>query len=140
MQMHASCAARDGAGVLLLGPSGVGKSDMVLQLLDRGFSLVADDRVEIEDGFARPPPALAGLLEVRGLGIVRLPWVAPVRLRLAVTLGARGERLPPPGVRCVAADLPLVPIDPADASAAARIALALACACGEVTQMAGAFA
>ena len=63
MQIHASCAARDGAGVLLLGPPGSGKSDLVLRLLDRGFTLVADDRVVIEDGHASAPAALAGLLQ-----------------------------------------------------------------------------
>ncbi len=140
MQMHGSCATRDGAGVLLLGPPGAGKSDMLLRLLDHGFSLVADDRVEIEDGFARPPAALAGLLEVRGLGIVRLPWVAPVRLRLAVALSGRADRLPEPAPRLAGTDLRLVVIDPTAASAAARIAMALACATGAVVQHAGAFA
>ena len=67
MQIHGSCAARDGAAVLLLGPSGSGKSDLALRLLDRGFLLVADDQVLIEDGVARAPPPLAGLLELRGL-------------------------------------------------------------------------
>src|SRR6516162_9304950 len=80
MQIHASCAARDGAGVLLLGPPGSGKSDLALRLLDCGFMLVADDRVEVEGGVARPPPALAGLLEVRGLGILRLPYLQSARL------------------------------------------------------------
>lgn len=138
MQMHASCAARDGEGVLLLGPPGSGKSDLVLRLLDRGYALVADDRVEIADGFARPAAALAGLLEVRGLGIVRLPYLAEARLALAVRLG-RGERLPQPA-RHDALGLPLVCIDPALASAPLRVTLALDCARGRVSQLAGAFA
>ena len=95
MQLHASCAARDVHGVLLLGPPGSGKSDLLLRLLDRGFALVADDRVEVEDGVARAPAALAGLVEVRGLGILSLPCQAEARLALAVTRGP-GERLPPP--------------------------------------------
>ncbi len=70
--MHGSCVSRDGAGVLLLGPPGAGKSDLAMRLLARGFQLVADDQVAIQDGIARPAPALAGLLEVRGLGILRL--------------------------------------------------------------------
>ena len=139
MQVHGSCAARDGAGVLLLGPAGAGKSDLLLRLLDRGFTLVADDRVEIEQGLARPAPALAGLLEVRGLGIVRLPFVAPVRLALAVALGRPAARLPVPA-RYEPAGLPMLTVDAAAPSAAAVVALALDCALGRVAQVAGAFA
>jgi HPr kinase/phosphorylase len=139
MQMHASCAAREGAGVLLLGPPGAGKSDLLLQLLDHGLSLVADDRVEIEDGLARPAAALAGLMEVRGLGIVRLPYVAPVRLALAVVLGGAPARLPHPA-RHPELDLPLLALDPTGPSAAARVLLALDCARGRVPMLVGAFA
>lgn len=137
MQIHASCAARNGAGVLLTGAPGSGKSDLLLRLLDSGFSLVADDRVEIESGFARPPASLAGLLEVRGLGIFRMPYTAPVQLTLAVALG-RGERLPEPARHEL--DIPLVWVDPTLASAPARVGLALECACGRAEQLAGAFA
>jgi len=138
MQIHASCAAIEGAGVVLLGPSGVGKSDLVLQLLDRGFTLVADDRVDITDGWAAPPPGLAGLLEVRGLGLMRLPYHAPVRLCLAVMLGAQAARLPAPQ-RHAGLDLPLLHLDPTVNSAAARLAMAVACAAGRIMQLAGAF-
>ena len=139
MQVHASCAARGGDGVLLLGPPGAGKSDMVLRLLDHGFVLVADDRVEIDEGCARPATGLAGLLEVRGLGIVRLPHLEPARLRLAVALGPVPARLPEPA-RHPAPDLPLVAVDPARPSAARVVALALDCALGRVAQVAGVFA
>lgn len=139
MQMHASCAARQADGVLLLGPPGAGKSEMILRLLDRGFVLVADDRVEIADGMARPAPGLAGLLEVRGLGILRLPHRAEARLRLAVDLGARPPRLPRPA-RHAMLDLPLIALDPAPASAARVVELALDCALGRLSQVAGAFA
>ena len=100
MQIHGSCASRGGLGVLLLGPPGSGKSDLVLRLRARGFELVADDRVDIVDGIARPPPALAGLLEVRGLGIFRLPYAAEARLALVVDLAPlltpSAPRLPMP--------------------------------------------
>ncbi len=138
MQIHASCAARDGQGVLLLGPPGSGKSDLVLRLLDRGFQLVADDRVDIDHGMASPPAALAGLLEVRGLGLLRLPYAAEARLALTVEL-ARGERLPTPATHPML-DLPLVQIDPAACSAPHRVALALDCALGRTSLLAGAFA
>jgi len=139
MQIHGSCASRSGDGVLLIGPSGAGKSDLMVRLLARGFDLVADDRVDIADGLARPVPALAGLLEVRGLGIVRLPYVATARLALVVALGDDGARLPTPS-RHATLDLPMTRLDAFAASAPERVVLALDCALGRVAQVAGAFA
>jgi HPr kinase/phosphorylase len=129
--------------VLLVGPPGSGKSDLVLRLRAHGFELVADDRVDVAHGIARPPPALAGLLEVRGLGIFRLPYAAETRLALvvdlAVLLSPGASRLPVPE-RHAALDLPLVRIDAGAASAPERVALALEAALGRVGQVAGAFA
>lgn len=138
MQIHASCAARDAAAVLLTGPAGCGKSDLLLRLLDRGFVLVADDRVEVEDGMASPPPALAGLLEVRGLGLLCLPHLPRARLALAIALGRPAARLPSPA-RHPTLGLPLIALDAFAASAAQRVALALDCVQGRVSQLAGAF-
>ncbi|HEY7580323.1 MAG TPA: aldolase [Acetobacteraceae bacterium] len=139
MQIHGSCASRQGAGVLLTGPPGAGKSDLVLRLLARGFELVADDRTEVVDGIARPVAALAGLLEVRGLGIFRLPYVSSARLALVVQLGQAAFRMPLPA-RHHGLGLPLVVVDAHASSAPDRVALALDCALGQVAQMAGAFA
>jgi HPr kinase/phosphorylase len=150
MQLHASCAARDAHGVLLLGPSGSGKSDLLLRLLDRGFALVADDRVDVEAGTAKAPDALAGLIEIRGLGILRLPYVPEARVALAVALGPKGqdrgqdggqdgERLPDPR-RDPYLGVPSIRLDPWPASAPLRVSLALDCALGLVSQVAGAFA
>jgi HPr kinase/phosphorylase len=143
MSIHASCAARGGAGVLVVGPPGSGKSDLVLRLLDRGFTLVADDQVDIELGFASPPAVLAGLLEVRGLGIMRMTHVAPVRLAVVVELiGAESlvARRMPAAERHPELGLPVVAVAAADASAALRVEWALDCATGRRSQVAGAFA
>jgi HPr kinase/phosphorylase len=139
VRLHGSCVARDGAGVLILGPSGAGKSDLALRLLDRGFGLVADDQVDVLDGIARAPKALAGLLEVRGLGIVRLPYLSQAKLSLVIALTNHYERLPNPE-RHATLDLPVVHLDAAVPSAPDRVALALDCALGRVTQHVGAFA
>ena len=143
MQIHGSCASKGGLGVLLLGPPGSGKSDLVLRLRAHGFELVADDRVDIAEGIARPPPSLAGLLEVRGLGIFRLPYAPEARLALVVDLAPLSPllaaRLPKPE-RHPGLDLPLVRIDAGAASAPERVALALEGALGHVSQVAGAFA
>ncbi|WP_297490167.1 HPr kinase/phosphorylase [Acidocella sp.] len=143
MRLHASCAARataqGGDAVLLLGPPGSGKSDLLLRLLAGEFTLVADDQVIIEGLNARAPEALAGLLEVRGLGLFRLPFLPEARLRLAITLGEPTGRLPSPR-RHALLDLPEITLDPRQPSAPQAAALALAAACGRVTQVAGAFA
>ncbi|WP_297368976.1 HPr kinase/phosphorylase [Acidocella sp.] len=143
MRLHASCAAAphgDGTdALLLLGPSGAGKSDLLLRLIERGFTLVADDQVIIEHGQASPPASLAGLLEVRGLGLFRLPYRAPARLRLAIELTPTpAPRLPEPRQH-EALGLPLISLDAHHPAATARAALALEAACGRVANLSGAF-
>lgn len=96
--IHASCVAIGETGVLIRGPSGAGKSWLALGfILDAprilpSAELVADDRVvlSVEDGvlLARPVPLLAGLLEVRGLGIRRLAYRPCVAVRLVIDLAA----------------------------------------------------
>jgi HPr kinase/phosphorylase len=143
MRLHASCAARLGPdgydAVLVAGPPGAGKSDFLLRLIHRGFALVADDQVLVEQGSASAPAALAGLLEVRGLGIFRLPFVMSAPLRLVIRLGVQPARLPEPETDAQLR-LPVVIIDPAHPSAPERAALALETACGRASQVAGAFA
>jgi HPr kinase/phosphorylase len=140
--LHGSAAARGAAGVLLLGAPGAGKSDLLLRLLRHGFCLIADDQVQVVDGVASAPASLAGLLEVRGLGLVRLPCVS-ARLVLAVELlrpiAATSDRLPEP-LHYRDLDLPLIKLDPGAASAPDRIGLALDCLQGTVPLLVGAFA
>jgi len=98
--IHASCVALGTQGVLLLGPSGAGKSDLALRLIDEGAKLVADDRtlLFVRGGalHAKPPASIKALLEIRGVGIVKLPVRAAVRIALVVRLGREGARLPVP--------------------------------------------
>lgn len=140
MLLHASCVSTGGRGLLLLGPSGAGKSDLALRLIGRGFVLVADDQVVIVAGRASPPPRLAGLLEIRGVGLLRFPHLADIRLALALALGGRTERLPPPAAASDVPGVPLLPFDPWEVSAADKAAAALAAAAGDTGSEAGAFA
>ncbi len=90
--VHASCVAWHGRGVLLRGPSGAGKSALALRLIEAGALLVADDYVKLDSRrlsgrlMASPPPRLAGLIEVRGLGLIRLPHLRRIPLDLVVDL------------------------------------------------------
>ena len=131
IQIHATCVELAGTGILLRGPSGSGKSDLALRLIDGGARLVADDRVMIEtdeDGLiASPAPSLAGLVEVRGLGIARVPNVKSVHLDLVVDLTPQNEieRLPEPGsCRLLGVELPALKLEPFAASASAKVRLA----------------
>jgi HPr kinase/phosphorylase len=132
MLLHGSCAALAGEGVLLIAPPGGGKSDLLLRLIGRGWRLVADDQVSLSvaDGgpVAAPPAALAGALEVRGLGLlVGLDWAcAPLRA--------------PERWRAAGADLPLLHLDPWGPAAPDLLAMALHVLAGRTAMRAGAFA
>src|SRR5204862_778830 len=86
--VHASTVAKDGRALLITGPSGSGKSDLALRLLDRGFTLVSDDQTIVKKDGARlvatAPPTLAGKLEVRGIGIVEVERVDNMPIALIV--------------------------------------------------------
>ena len=130
--IHASCVAIDGRGVLLLGPSGSGKSDLALRLVDEGAKLVADDRCELfvrgRKLCARPPHSIAGLLEMRDIGIIALPHTKSAAVALAVRLGTSRMRLPEPAfyVSPLGPQVPLILVKADAASAPARIRMALA--------------
>jgi HPr kinase/phosphorylase len=90
VNLHASAVAVGGKGLLILGPSGAGKSGLALRLMALGAELVADDRVLLERRgaglVAKPPDALAGLIEARGIGLVRVANLPESRIVLAVDL------------------------------------------------------
>jgi HPr kinase/phosphorylase len=129
--VHASCIVLGKAGLLIRGPSGSGKSDLVLRLIDSGDAqLVADDQVQLEfkQGglYAYPPPCLAGKLEIRGQGIVELPYVSGVKITAVIDLVPLTdiERMPHPSdLRTTFEDvsLPCLKLFAPSSSALARI-------------------
>jgi hypothetical protein len=133
--IHATCVAIGAQGVLLLGPSGAGKSDLALRLIDDGAKLVTDDRtiLFVKNGVlhARAPDSIRGLIEVRGVGIIKLPTRASVKIALVVKLGRDGARLPkpqfhqPPGLPRLHAPPPQIALDARFASTPVRIRAAL---------------
>ena len=131
--VHASCVALDGRGVLLRGAPGAGKSDLALRLIEDGAALVADDQVELTRAgahlLAAPPARIAGLLEVRGIGIVRAEFVPQCAVRLVVDLAAPEaiERMPAPAtVALCGQPIARAQLAPFEASAPAKVRLALA--------------
>lgn len=144
--IHASCivlgpagqpfGAPEETGVLFLGASGSGKSDLVLRMIERGADLVADDRVDLytRDGrlWGRPPASLAGLIEIRGLGLVTLPYRSEIAITLVIALVAPEEvpRLPERGTYSPPEALglpqkawpPLVTLTASESSAPAKVA------------------
>ncbi|WP_304617581.1 HPr kinase/phosphorylase [Paracoccus sp. (in: a-proteobacteria)] len=99
VQLHASTVALNGRGLIILGPSGSGKSSLALDLMAAGAVLVADDRTDlrVEEGrlVASAPAGVAGRIEARGVGILGAE-TAPAALVMACDLGAAEDmRLPP---------------------------------------------
>jgi len=120
-------------GALIQGPSGIGKSDLALRALEEGFRLVADDRVVVflSGGtlFGRAPDALRGLVEIRGLGVVRhTPLaVAPIVLSVRCKPGPDTiERLPDLCSECLLErDVPIFEVWPLEHTAPAKIRRAI---------------
>ncbi len=100
LTLHATCVAVEGRGVLITGPSGTGKSSLALALMAHGARLVADDRVtlSLREGalWATCPPAIRGMIEARGIGLLAAEAVEGVEVTVVVDLGqTEGMRLPP---------------------------------------------
>ena len=129
--VHASAVAKDSRTVLITGPSGSGKSDLALRLLDRGFTLVSDDQTIVKKAgdrlLASAPPTIAGKLEVRGLGIVEMDHADNVPVALIVELTGDIQRMPDDSRErpILGVKVPLISIDATAASAPSKIDIAL---------------
>lgn len=133
--LHATAVVRHGPqgwrGILLRGPSGSGKSDMALRLIDAGWRLVADDYVHVFASgggvFACTPERIAGRMEARGLGIVPLSFRPVARIVLLVDcIQAPAERLPDEDRETLAGvSLARLTLDVRPASAVVTLGLAI---------------
>jgi serine kinase of HPr protein (carbohydrate metabolism regulator) len=144
--IHGTAVSITGKAVLIRGPSGSGKSDLALRcitaapspLLGTPALLIADDQVlatrQGERVLLRAPDAIGGRLEVRGIGVVALPFVSDVELALIVDLVPSGAmaRLPDPRlpVEIIGIFVPAVDLDATEVSAPQKLFLALRQALG----------
>ena len=129
--VHGTAVAIEGEAVLLRGSPGTGKSDLALRLIDGGARLLADDQAVLqrvnERILVRAPAPIAGLIEVRGVGILRVDPVdeAPLALIVDLVPSAAVERLPESRFEAVLGlAVPLIALAPFEASAAAKLRLA----------------
>ena len=129
--LHASTVSLDGRAVMITGPSGSGKSDLALRMLDRGFILVSDDQTIVRRTGSRliaaAPPTIRGKLEIRGVGIVDMAHVEDVPVALVVELTSDIRRLPDDSRErpILGIGVPLISVDAMTASAPSKVAVAL---------------
>ncbi len=129
--LHASCIGLKGRAVLIAGRSGAGKSDLALRLIDRGASLVSDDYTLLRRVgtrlLASAPPNIVGMMEVRGVGLIELPFERDLPTALIIDLDEPVARMPDGQVkRSVAGvDLPVIGLAAFEASAPIKVEMAL---------------
>lgn len=128
--VHATTLAINGHGVMLVAPSGAGKSDLALRLIDRGATLVSDDYTEVARNgdtlVATPPSTIVGQMEIRGVGIVAVPFTPSTTVQIVVELGDEVERMPDARWRIVAGQqVRAITINPRHASATIKVEYAL---------------
>lgn len=127
----ATCVALGDRALLIEGSSGSGKSMLALTLIDRGAVLIGDDGVTLEKRgerlIASPPPRIAGLLEVRNLGLLHFPVTSDVPVALVLRIDAEAPRFIEAAERVElgGVDLPMVRVWPGGSELALKAELAL---------------
>jgi len=130
-RIHSTSVVIDDNGVLILGDSGSGKSDLALRLIDNGATLISDDisicRKNSNNIYLYCPPEIKGLLEVREIGIITVPFVERIKLRLVVNLKSNNnERFPKDSFfRILGIKIPIINIEGKNSSAVAKIKVKL---------------
>ena len=129
--MHGTAISIGGHAVLIMGESGSGKSDLALRLIDRGAILISDDVVFLETRDNAPlltvAPNIAGKIEVRGVGIANVDFLASAPLRLVVEFVDSPNRLPEDIARTNIGDyfVPVSKLNPFEQSSAIKVEYAL---------------
>lgn len=129
--IHGSAISIGGHAVLIMGESGSGKSDLALRLIDRGAILISDDVVFLETRDNAPlltvAPNIAGKIEVRGVGIFDVDFIASAPLRLVVEFVDVPDRLPEDVAHTSIGDyvVPVSKLNPFEQSSAIKVEYAL---------------
>ena len=131
-QFYATAVTYCGFGVLIRGPSGSGKSDLALRLIDDGAGLIADDQVVIkavgQELYLSPPDSLSGLIEVRGVGVIKIGYVRDIRLCLIIELDPSNDiqRIPTIEEELIKnIPVPVISMDAFESSVLAKIKIIL---------------
>jgi serine kinase of HPr protein (carbohydrate metabolism regulator) len=129
--LHASTVAIGGQAILIMGLSGSGKSDLALRLIDRGAALVSDDYTILtrsgDQLLASAPSTIRGKMEVRGVGLIDMPWVDLVPVAMIISLTDPVSRLPEEREQRIllGVPVPVVPMAAFEASAPIKVELGL---------------
>ena len=130
-RLHSTSVVLDDNGVLIIGDSGLGKSDLALRLIDEGATLISDDiticKKKIDGIFLSSPIETKGLLEVREVGIITVPFVDRIRLKMVVKLTEKNlNRMPKKNItKVLGVRFPLLVINGKSSSAVVKVKVKL---------------
>jgi len=129
--VHATSVAIDGYGVIIIGPSGAGKTDLAIRLIDRGACLISDDRTILSRAnnvvTLNPPEKTAGQIELHSLGIYLVQFISNIELKMIVELVNQAERYPMDSQieKILDIQIPKIKLNAQSASAPIKVEMAL---------------